>query len=114
VSATRGLAISPGGQLYVTNTGDEETAGSIIEILNPLDSLPIVRTLVSGLPNVGEEGEFTGVDGISIFGNGVNFGLYAIMAVDPAADWRPCVWQSAQSRLSPSSRDTSQCWLLRL
>jgi hypothetical protein len=79
----RGLAIGPGGQLFVAQTGDEETLGSIIEILNPMDTRPLVRTIVSGLPNVGAEGEFTGVDGISIFGNGVNFGLYAIMAVDP-------------------------------
>jgi hypothetical protein len=80
----RGLAFSPGGQLFIAQTGDQETAGSIIEILNPLDTLPITRTLVSGLPN-GElgPGEFVGVDGISIFGNGVNFGLYAIMAIDP-------------------------------
>jgi hypothetical protein len=79
----RGLAFGPGGQLFVAQTGDEETAGSIIEILNPMAIHPNVRTLVSGLPNVGAEGEFTGVDGISVFGNGVNFGLYAIMAVDP-------------------------------
>jgi hypothetical protein len=79
----RGLAFGPGGQLFVANTGDQDTAGSIIEILNPMSVHPNVRTLVSGLPNVGEEGEFLGVDGISIFGNGVNFGLYAIMAVDP-------------------------------
>ena len=80
----RGLAMSPGGQLFVAQTGDDQHAGSIIEILNPLDTLPIVRTLVSGLPNVElGPGEFVGVDGISIFGNGVNFGLYAIMAVDP-------------------------------
>jgi hypothetical protein len=79
----RGLAFGPGGQLFVAQTGDEESAGSIIEILDPMAIHPEVRTLVSGLPNVGEEGEFTGVDGISVFGNGVNFGLYAIMAVDP-------------------------------
>ena len=81
----RGLAISPGGQLFIAQTGDQETAGSIIEILDPMAIHPIVRTLLSGLPNVGdpEEGEFLGVDGISIFGNGVNFGLYAIMTVDP-------------------------------
>jgi hypothetical protein len=80
----RGLAISPGGQLFIAQTGDQETAGSIIEILNPLDTLPVARTLVSGLPNVElGPGEFVGVDGISIFGNGVNFGLYAIMAIDP-------------------------------
>jgi hypothetical protein len=81
----RGLAFGPGGQLFIAQTGDEETAGSIIEILNPMSVHPNVRMLVSGLANVGdpEEGEFLGVDGISIFGDGVNFGLYAIMAVDP-------------------------------
>jgi hypothetical protein len=71
----RGLAIGPGGQLFVSQTGDDTVAGSIIEVLNPTDSRSVVRTLVSGLPNVGEEGEFVGVDGISIFGNGANFGL---------------------------------------
>jgi hypothetical protein len=81
----RGLAFGPGGQLFVAQTGDEETAGSIIEILDPMARRPIVRTLVSDLPNIGdpEEGEFLGVDGICVFGDGVNFGLYAIMAFDP-------------------------------
>src|SRR4030095_9408890 len=81
----RGLAFGPGGQLFVAQTGDDTVTGSIIEILNPMDTRPLVRTIVSGLPNVGdpEEGEFLGVSGISVFGNGVNFGLYAIMAVDP-------------------------------
>jgi hypothetical protein len=79
----RGLAFGPGGQLFVAQTGDDTVAGSIIEILNPMDTRPLVRNLVTGLPNVGAEGEFLGVSGISVFGNGVNFGLYAIMAVDP-------------------------------
>ena len=85
----RGLAIGPGGQLFVAQTGDDQHAGSIIEILNPTDGHPVVRTLLGGLPNVGEEGEFLGVDGISVFGNGVNFGLYAIMAVDPQQTGNP-------------------------
>jgi hypothetical protein len=82
----RGLTFGPGGQLYVAQTGETDTVdGSIIEILSPMAVRPEVRTIVSGLPVVGdpEEGEFLGVSGISIFGNGVNFGLYAIMAVDP-------------------------------
>jgi hypothetical protein len=79
----RGLAFGPGGQLFVAQAGDDTVNGSIIEILNPMAVHPLVRTTVSGLPVTGEEGEFVGVDGISIFGNGVNFGLYAIMAVDP-------------------------------
>jgi hypothetical protein len=81
----RGLAFGPGGQLFVAQTGDETVDGSIIEILSPMAVRPRVRTIVSGLPVVGdpEEGEFLGVSGISVFGNGRNFGLYAIMAVDP-------------------------------
>src|SRR5436309_6815026 len=89
----RGLAIGPGGHLFVAQTGDDQHPGSIIEILNPMVAEPgrrslngpRVQTLVSGLPNVGdpEEGEFLGVSGIAVFGSGANFGLYAIMAVDP-------------------------------
>src|SRR5436189_1701684 len=81
----RGLAFGPGGQLFVAQTGDETVDGSIIEILSPMAVRPNVRTIVSGLAVIGdpEEGEFLGVSGISIFGNGTNFGLYAIMAVDP-------------------------------
>jgi len=81
----RGLAFGPGGQLFVAQTGDDTVDGSIIEILSPMAIRPRVRTIVSGLPVIGdpEEGEFLGVSGISVFGNGRNFGLYAIMAVDP-------------------------------
>jgi hypothetical protein len=81
----RGLAFGPGGQLFVAQTGDQTVDGSIIEILNPMGVRPNVRTIVTALPNVGdpEEGEFLGVSGLSILGNGRNFGLYAIMAVDP-------------------------------
>src|SRR5207249_11881364 len=81
----RGLAFGPGGQLFVAQTGDDTVDGSIIEILNPMAVRPRVRTIVSGLAVTGDpdEGEFLGVSGISVFGNGVNFGLYAIMAVDP-------------------------------
>src|SRR5206468_9605175 len=80
------LAFGPGGQLFVAQTGETDTVdGSIIEILNPMAVRPRVRTIVSGLAVTGDpdEGEFLGVSGISVFGNGVNFGLYAIMAVDP-------------------------------
>src|SRR5436305_13990374 len=79
----RGLAFGPGGQLFVAQSGDDTVNGSIIEILSPMAVRPMVRTIVSGLPVIGEEGEFSGVDGISVFGNGRNFGLYAIMGVDP-------------------------------
>jgi hypothetical protein len=82
----RGLTFGPGGQLFVAQTGETDTVdGSIIEILSPMAVRPKVRTIVSGLPVVGDpdEGEFLGISGISVFGNGVNFGLYGIMAVDP-------------------------------
>jgi hypothetical protein len=85
----RGLTFGPGGQLYVAQAGDDTVNGSIIEILSPMAQHPLVRTIVSDLPVSGEEGEFVGVDGISIFGNGVNFGLYAIMAVDPQQTANP-------------------------
>jgi len=82
----RGLAIDSGGvKLFVAQTGDDTVDGSIIEISRPMSANPPVRTIISGLPNVGdpEEGEFLGVSGIAMFGHGPNFGLYAIMAVDP-------------------------------
>jgi hypothetical protein len=82
----RGLAMGVGGQLFVAQAGDETVGGSIIEILNPMATRhPLVRTIVSGLANIGDpdEGEFLGASGISVFGNGVNFELYAIMGVDP-------------------------------
>ena len=52
----RGLAFAPGSQLFVAQSGDDTVGGSIIEILNPTDSHPVVRTLVSGLPVIGAEG----------------------------------------------------------
>src|SRR5262245_52859223 len=79
----RGLAFGPGGQLFVAQSGDDTANGSIIEILDPMAVHPRVRTIVSDLPTIGEGGEFTSVDGISILGDGVNFGLYAIMAANP-------------------------------
>src|SRR5437867_4572880 len=81
----RGLAFGPGGQLFVAQSGDDTVDGSIIEILSPMAVRPNVRTIVSGLAVTGdpEEGEFLGVSGISASGRGRNFGLYAIMAVDP-------------------------------
>jgi len=81
----RGLAFGAGGQLFVAQAGDATAAGSIIEILNPMAIIPNVRTIVSGLPTIGDEGEFVGVDGISVVGNGVNSALYGIMALSPQA-----------------------------
>ena len=85
----RGLAFGPGGQLFVAQSGDATADGSIIEILSPMGRRPLVRTIVSGLPVVVNEGQYSSVDGISIFGNGRNFGLYAIMASDPQQTGNP-------------------------
>ena len=85
----RGLAFGPGGQLFVAQSGDDTANGSIIEILDPMAVHPRVRTIVSDLPTIGEGGEFTSVDGISILGDGVNSGLYAIMAASPQATGDP-------------------------
>src|SRR4030095_16172819 len=66
----RGLTFGPGGQLYVAQTGEETVDGSIIEILNPMGVRPNVRTIVTGLPNVGdpEEGAVLGARGLSLLG----------------------------------------------
>jgi len=85
----RGLAFGPGGQLFVAQSGDYSANGSIIEILDPMAVHPRVRTIVNDLPTIGGGGEFTSVDGISILGDGVNFGLYAIMAANPQATGDP-------------------------
>lgn len=86
----RGLDFGPGGQLYVAQAGDATGAnGSIIEIRNAMSMNPKVSTVVSGLATVGDEGEFIGVDGISVRGNGVNAGIYAIMGLSPQAAAEP-------------------------
>ncbi|PYL08490.1 MAG: hypothetical protein DME33_06955, partial [Verrucomicrobia bacterium] len=88
----RGLAFGPGGQLFVAQAGDETTAGSIIEILNPMGRQPNVQTIVTGLANVGlDEAEFLGVGGLAVFGNGINFGLYAVMGANPQATGNPAL-----------------------
>jgi hypothetical protein len=79
----RGLAFGPGGELFVAQAGDDTVDGSIIEILSPMAVQPKVRAVVSGIPTIGDEGEFVGVDGISVSGSGSNFGLYAIMGLSP-------------------------------
>lgn len=81
----RGLAFGPGGHLYVAQAGDDTVTGSVIEIVNPMSKHPKVRPIASDLAVTGDpdEGEFLGVSGLSVFGQGKNFGIYAIMAVDP-------------------------------
>src|SRR5882724_7585755 len=62
----RGLAFGPGDILYVAQAGDEDHAGSIIEIRNSMSKNPVARTIVGNLATIGDEGEFVGVDGISV------------------------------------------------
>lgn len=81
----RGLAFGPGDILYVAEAGDESHSGSIIQVRNPTSQNASVRTIVGNLPTIGDEGEFLGVDGISVLGRGTNQGIYAIMALSPQA-----------------------------
>ncbi|PWT87602.1 MAG: hypothetical protein C5B55_14505 [Blastocatellia bacterium] len=79
----RGLAFGPGNILYVAEAGDADHAGSIIEVRNSMSQNPDARTIVEGLPTIGDEGEFIGVDGISVLGRGANSAIYAIMGLSP-------------------------------
>ncbi len=85
----RGLTFGPGGRLYVAEAGSGGTAqapighdGAISEIVAPGSADPTLRTVISGLASVGDEGEIVGVDGISAMGNG---SIYAIMALSKEA-----------------------------
>jgi hypothetical protein len=79
----RGLAFGPGDILYVAQAGDDSHAGSIIEIRNSMSGKATFRTLIGGLPVIGDEGEFIGVDGISVLGKGTNVAIYGIMGLSP-------------------------------
>jgi hypothetical protein len=79
----RGLAFGDDERLFVAEAGDEGANGSIIEIKDAKSGHPKVRTIVSGLPTVGGDGEFLGVDSVVPFGDGERFGLYAIMGLSP-------------------------------
>jgi len=71
--------------LYVAQAGDANNAGSIIEFRNSMSQNPTYRTIIDGLPTAGDEGEFLGVDGISVLGRGTNQGIYAIFGLSPQA-----------------------------
>lgn len=83
----RGLAFGPGGILYVAQAGDADHAGSIIEFRDSMSQHPTFRTIIDGLPVVGDpdEGEFLGISGISVLGRGANQGIYAIIGLSPQA-----------------------------
>ena len=79
----RGLAFGPGDILYVAQAGDADHLGSIIEIRNSMSKFPISRTIVQSVATIGDEGEFLGVDGISVLGRGKNQGIYALTGLSP-------------------------------
>jgi hypothetical protein len=81
----RGLAFGPGGILYVAQAGDATHLGSIIQIRNSASQHPKSRTIISGIPTIGDEGEFIGVDGISVSGRGGRTTIYSIMGLSPQA-----------------------------
>jgi hypothetical protein len=75
LQSPRGLALGPGGLLYVAQAGSGGNTGAITEIRNPSGANPSAKDVVSGLLSFGGDGEFESVDGISVQGNG---GIYAI------------------------------------
>jgi hypothetical protein len=79
----RGLAFGPGDVLYIAEAGDEDHTGSIIQVLNPMSQHATAHKIVDTLATIGDEGEFIGVDGISVLGRGTNAAIYAIMGLSP-------------------------------
>lgn len=82
LQSPRGLTFGPGGRLYVAQAGSGGNTGAITEIRNAWTVAPVVRDVVTGLPSIGGDGEFVGVDGISALGNG---NIAVIMAESEAA-----------------------------
>jgi glucose/arabinose dehydrogenase len=79
----RGLSFGPGNILYAAQAGDAAQMGSIIQIRNSQSRHPTVRTVLGGIPTLGEMGDFIGIDGISVRGRGVNQSIYGIMGLSP-------------------------------
>jgi hypothetical protein len=81
----RGLSFGPGGILYAAQAGDATHLGSIVQIRNSMSRHASVRTILGGLPNGGDEGEFIGISGISVIGRGTHQSIYGIMGLSPQA-----------------------------
>jgi hypothetical protein len=79
----RGLAFGDDEQLFVAEAGDEGAGSSIIALKDPKSSHPTVRTIVSGLPTAGAEGEFLGIDSALPFGKDEHLVVYALMGLSP-------------------------------
>ena len=98
----RGLSFGPGDILYVAQAGDAGNSSSIIEIRNSMSNHATFRTIVSGLPTAGDEGEFIGVSGISVIGRGSNERIYAIMGLFPDEGGNPMFGDLLKARLGGS------------
>lgn len=85
----RGLAFGPGSILYVAQSGDATADGAIFQIRDPMSIHPKTRTVIGGLAKAGSEGEFIGVDGISVRGRGRNQAIYAIFGLAPQIAGEP-------------------------
>jgi hypothetical protein len=79
----RGLDFGPGGILYIAESGDATHGGAVLQVRNSASQHPTVRTIVGGLPKVGDEGEFIGIDGISVLGRGTHQKIYGVFGLAP-------------------------------
>src|SRR5262249_22722928 len=84
--------------------GNGGTSGKITEIRRPWSATPTIRDVVTGLVSVGDEGEFVGVDGLSVLGNGT---IFAIMALsNPPVDL-PQLGHLFQFNVAGQTRDVA-------
>jgi hypothetical protein len=79
----RGLDFGPGGILYAAESGDATHGGAVLTIVDSASQHPTVRTIVDDLPKIGDEGEFIGIDGISVLGRGTNQRIYGVFGLAP-------------------------------
>jgi hypothetical protein len=86
LQSPRGLSFGPGGKLYVAQAGSGDSTGKITEVSNAWTPSPSSRNVLTGLISAGDEGEFLGIDGVSVHGNG---GIYAIFALSNVATGFP-------------------------
>jgi hypothetical protein len=83
LQSPRGLDFGPGGILYAAESGDASNGGAVLKIENSASQHPIARTIIDGLPKLGDEGEFIGIDGISVLGRGTNQTIYGVFGLAP-------------------------------
>jgi hypothetical protein len=98
----RGLAFGPGDRLFVAQSGDDTAGSSIIEVRDPDGANPQARTVVSGLPTTGGDGQFLGLHDVATSGSDGNFILYGVIGLAPQIAGRPF---GSFFRANPSSGD---------